>query len=591
MHRRDWKRLGPILLILLLLSSPAVAAEQLRLPLFNQPPAPAIELGPLAAAAATEEGGESQSPEGRGGVAVPRQVGLGRELSELRTAAALGRLLSWQVVTGGQAATIKLGSYGAAALRLGVLVEQLPDAAELRFFGRAGTPVYLVTGETINRGVARNLAAPVEQEGDPRLYWSPLLTGELIGLEIYLPEPLGPEDLALALPWLSHIYEPIAREHPLRFAPGQAAACHYDISCSPDWAEESGAVALLYFNVGTSTYQCSATLLNDRAASRRPYLLTARHCIDRQSRADTVQTLWFYRSSACNSGISSPDYRHLAAGSQLLTSDALSDSTLLELREPPPAGVTYAGWSLQPPPLQADVAGLHHPQSDHQKLNLGVVAEFRDCTVSAGFLDCSADPQAEGGYLNVANTVGVIEEGSSGSGLFLAAGGYLVGSLSGGNASCENPAGTNIYSRFDRIFSRAELWRWLDPAELFRQGDAYRRLAALVTVAGEPPASDGPLNPPSPEPPPVADGGGGGGCFIATAAYGCEWAPQVTVLREFRDRVLLRSAIGRELVEFYYRHSPGPAAWLARRSMARAVVRAALLPAVGVARWATKNFP
>ncbi len=38
------------------------------------------------------------------------------------------------------------------------------------------------------------------------------------------------------------------------------------------------------------------------------------------------------------------------------------------------------------------------------------------------------------------------------------------------------------------------------------------------------------------------------GCFIATAAYGSEYAPQLDTLRKFRDKLLLPSKIGAQLV-------------------------------------------
>src|SRR5690606_3180023 len=53
------------------------------------------------------------------------------------------------------------------------------------------------------------------------------------------------------------------------------------------------------------------------------------------------------------------------------------------------------------------------------------------------------------------------------------------------------------------------------------------------------------------------------GCFIATAAFGADWAPQVLVLRELRDRVLARHAGGRLLIRGYYASSP-PAAHFIR---------------------------
>lgn len=75
-------------------------------------------------------------------------------------------------------------------------------------------------------------------------------------------------------------------------------------------------------------------------------------------------------------------------------------------------------------------------------------------------------------------------------------------------------------------------------------------------------------------------GVGGGGCFIATASYGSEWHPHVQALRDFRDRVLMKSAMGRELVGFYYRHSPGIACYIAERDSLRTVTRWLLTPIV-----------
>ncbi|MCG8432065.1 MAG: hypothetical protein MJA29_12950 [Candidatus Omnitrophica bacterium] len=78
-------------------------------------------------------------------------------------------------------------------------------------------------------------------------------------------------------------------------------------------------------------------------------------------------------------------------------------------------------------------------------------------------------------------------------------------------------------------------------------------------------------------------GGGGGGCFIATAACGSYEAPEVITLRAFRDQHLLRRPWGRSLVDFYYRHSPAMAAYMAEREMLRKTVRVLLQPVVWAA--------
>lgn len=41
-------------------------------------------------------------------------------------------------------------------------------------------------------------------------------------------------------------------------------------------------------------------------------------------------------------------------------------------------------------------------------------------------------------------------------------------------------------------------------------------------------------------------------CFIATTVYGDRDAPQVRMLRDFRDNVLMESPAGRAFVDFYY---------------------------------------
>jgi hypothetical protein len=52
-------------------------------------------------------------------------------------------------------------------------------------------------------------------------------------------------------------------------------------------------------------------------------------------------------------------------------------------------------------------------------------------------------------------------------------------------------------------------------------------------------------------------GGSGSGCYIATMSFGSYNAPQVMVLREFRDRFLDKFGAGRMFIAWYYKNSPG----------------------------------
>jgi hypothetical protein len=78
-------------------------------------------------------------------------------------------------------------------------------------------------------------------------------------------------------------------------------------------------------------------------------------------------------------------------------------------------------------------------------------------------------------------------------------------------------------------------------------------------------------------------GGAAGSCFIATAAFGSYESGWVHVLRDFRDEVLLPTAIGHDFVDWYYAHSPPAAAWIARHPWPRALVRGLLIPVIAIA--------
>ncbi|WP_307727776.1 CFI-box-CTERM domain-containing protein [Massilia sp. TS11] len=72
-------------------------------------------------------------------------------------------------------------------------------------------------------------------------------------------------------------------------------------------------------------------------------------------------------------------------------------------------------------------------------------------------------------------------------------------------------------------------------------------------------------------------------CFVASAVFGGD-APETRLLREFRDRSLRRSRLGRAFIVWYYAHSPGVCLWLERFPTVLPLIRVALRGVVKLVR-------
>ncbi|HET8761159.1 MAG TPA: CFI-box-CTERM domain-containing protein [Nitrospiria bacterium] len=81
-----------------------------------------------------------------------------------------------------------------------------------------------------------------------------------------------------------------------------------------------------------------------------------------------------------------------------------------------------------------------------------------------------------------------------------------------------------------------------------------------------------------------------GGCFIATAAYGSAMAPQVDVLRAFREQYLRPYALGRAVIRQYELWSPPLADAIRGSERGRLMTRIVLWPVVGLA-WLAVQWP
>lgn len=411
------------------------AAEETRL----APP-----IGATSAAKAAETG------------AGPLQIGFSRVIAALGDADRFAARQVWyETATGGSASAFQVTSPEAQGLRLGLRVAAIPDEALIRFYDPAAKVVHSVTGAQIKVTIQGNLAAGDTAE-DAETYWSPLTEGDSQVMDIELPPGADPTDVRMAVPRLSHLFwSPPCADF---VQPAAAASCHNDVTCYPEWGPESSATVLMIFTATGVSYACTGTLLNDADPTTWiPYLLSANHCISTQSAASTLQTRWFYRSATCNGG--SGPYETRYNGADLLYASAITDTSFMRLRDDPPSGAAFSGWSASLPALGEWVSGLHHSEADLQKISFGEVAGYWKCVLTWG-ISWTASP-AGATHFEVSWNSGTIEPGSSGSGVFNASH-QLVGTLSGGPVTTDYCSSTmyGVYGRFDLPFNNA-LRFWL----------------------------------------------------------------------------------------------------------------------------------
>ena len=397
----------------------------------------------------------------------PRLVGQARDVQATKSAAALQSLWQWKnTAVGGKVAAISFNAEGAYGLRLGVLVKQLPGSATVRVYTQsAPDKVFQISGQAILQLIERNQAAG-DQSDAARTWWTPDTGEGEATLEVELPPGVAASALDIAVPQLSHIFEnlslPTAQEYQEQVEAAkinESDTCNLDANCYSENAQERNAVARMLFTKDGGSYLCTGTLMNDTQNSFKPYFLTANHCISTQTVASSLETRWFYRSPSCNSGTLQSSTVRKTGGAQLLYASGNTDTAFMLLNDTPPGGTLFAGWSANTVAAGTSVVGLHHPSGDLLKISFGAVNSQANCqpTTGSGF-QCSG---TSGNYYRVSWSQGTAEGGSSGSALFQ--GGYVVGTLYGGSATCTNRSAYDYYGRFDVAYNAA-IKAWLNPA-------------------------------------------------------------------------------------------------------------------------------
>jgi hypothetical protein len=202
---------------------------------------------------------------------------------------------------------------------------------------------------------------------------------------------------------------------------------------------------------GFSVYWCTGSLVNNTSLDKKPYILTANHCGKGATAENLGQWQFFfnYESAGCPSPITEPA-RQLLVGAKKVAASDLSNGrigsdfylTLLNQGIPSDFQSYFLGWSALNEPSSAGVS-IHHPQGDIKK-----ISTYTTPLVSTSW-ENTPNTHWRVIWAKTANGHGVTEGGSSGSPIFNSDG-LMLGTLTGGQASCDsaNLTQPDYYGKF-----------------------------------------------------------------------------------------------------------------------------------------------
>jgi hypothetical protein len=300
--------------------------------------------------------------------------------------------------------------------------------------------------------------------------WTPSVAGSTIRLELLLPADELATDASLVIDRVLEIF-PLAKNGAPQTGLSiteTAAACLIDAQCVGSSTfgpieNVQRAIGFLVFVDGGSSFQCSGALLTDTDnQSTIPYLLTANHCIPKQSVASTLDAFFDYYTNSCDGSVPSLGSRPRSSGSTLLATGKVSSSTdftLLRL-DSLPANRFLLGWNASSSAISSGkpLYRISHPD--------GMVQQYSQTRVHTSSPICETDggsPLSRSRFIYSSVEVGDTEGGSSGAVVMLGNGkvvGQLLGSC-GDGGTC-NPSVDKVDGAFSKTWDQVK--DFLDPA-------------------------------------------------------------------------------------------------------------------------------
>jgi len=258
---------------------------------------------------------------------------------------------------------------------------------------------------------------------------------------------------------------------------GDAAYCQLPVNCpeGDDYQDIKTGIARILVKQESSLFWCSGSLVNNTSYNRKAYFLTANHCGKNSTEEDYSKWVFDFNfeSADCDKPLFEPD-KNTIYGSTLLSHapdevNAYSDFKLLLLKQNISSvpNAYFIGWDRSNIAPENGVT-IHHPQGD-----IKMISTYNSAVVSTQYYNKNEDPEGKYWKVNWSETQnghGATEGGSSGSPL-LNSDGQIIGTLTGGDASCQFPDDPDWYGKFSYHWesngndSTKNLKYWLDPLE------------------------------------------------------------------------------------------------------------------------------
>jgi Trypsin-like peptidase domain len=248
-------------------------------------------------------------------------------------------------------------------------------------------------------------------------WWGPIVSGDVLVVEIESDGDLPP----IVIDKISYGLKSYRDKE-------KEQRCHLDVNCYDQWENIKDGVAMMHFESNGSGFACTGSLLKDSYSTRRPWFLTANHCIGNQAEAETLIVYWEYETVECDGPSRSLLASDTNEGADYVTGSDISDFALLLLHDDPPFGIPFLDFSLDNLEHNEQIAVINHPGGTFKRISFGKK---------------TGEPQ---NFWEVVYSEGSTEEGSSGSPLFNARH-EIVGQLSSGNAACWRMFGKDQYGK------------------------------------------------------------------------------------------------------------------------------------------------